>query len=405
MGKLNNKTINREMFNQPLEEVEGFIKAKKEQELSLNHFATLPAIKGNQFNREIFSSMLKFKDLLKFLEVFPEVQRTVNKRNVARIKRYVLTGLNDDESKIMRFFSAITVTCRGGMFYDESTYRVAINTHDSRLSVNDGQHRLYGISEAIRELSSKVNTEKDENVREELVNKLLTLKNMVIPLVIYNHIDESTEKQLFHDLNNLASRPSRSATINLAQTDLFSKMAREISTENRYLNHYGVEMEKMSIHGDKNTNTVLLTTVYSMIKILLGRGGKSTNTVTHFLNEDNYDLHKKAVMEKLDKIFSVLPHDLDNREKYILSRSYTLKGIMKFYNEAIEVHKVSEEDVLKVIENGTYSHDIEHWKQYGASLSPSGKLLMNSHLGVKAVYDSLMKKLHIPAYDLFSTVE
>lgn len=392
------KALQKEMYNQPLREVEGFIKAKKDHDLKLDNFATLSAIRGKQFGREMFSSMLKFKDLLDFLEVFPEVQRNITNRKVIKIKNYVLSGLYDKAA--LRFFSAITVTCRGGMFYDESTNKVAINTHESKLSVNDGQHRFYGISEAIRELNGKLNTEKDETKKNEILIYLNELKHMVIPLVIYNHIDEVSEKQLFHDLNNLASRPSRSATIKLAQTDLFSKMAREMAEENRYLKHYGVEMDKMSIHGDKNPNTILLTTVYSMIKLLFGKSGKSATTINNFITEDNFSYYKKKAMKMFDNIFSVLPHDLSDRNKYILSKSYALKGIARFYYEGTSVYGIKEDKILKTIENCDYSNNIDLWSPHGASLSKHGNIIFTNYQGIMAVYETLMNKQNIGQAEL-----
>lgn len=399
------KTAQRELFNYPKsKEVENIVKSNKEREdLGLDHFATLPAIKGSQFGREIFSTMIKFKDLLDFLEVFPEVQRNIQNRKVIKIKNYVLSGLYDRSA--LRFFSSLTVTCRGGMFYDESTHKVAINTKDSKLSVNDGQHRFYGISEAIRELQGKYNSESDPEKKDHMILALNELKNMVIPLVIYNHIDEVSEKQLFHDLNNLASRPSRSATIKLAQTDLFSKMAREIATENRYLRHYGVEMDKMSIHGDKNENTILLTTVYTMIKLLFGKSGKSATTVSNFFREENYSIYKKKATKMLDNIFSSLPHDLNDKQKYILVKSFALKGVARFYYEAIEEYHAKEETVMKVIKNTDFSNNFDHWKKYGASLSSHGNIIFTNYLGIMAIHKTLMENLQKESGDLFSSIE
>lgn len=393
------KAMQREMYSQPLKEVEGFVKAKKDNDLHLDHYATLPAIKGEQFGREMYTSMLKFKDMMDFLEVFPEVQRNITNRKVIKIKNYVLSGLEDKSA--LRFFSSITVTCRGGMFYDQSSYKVAINTHDSKLSVNDGQHRYMGIVEAIRVLQGQINKSKDEEKKEYILLKLNELKNMVIPIVIYNHIDEVSEKQLFADLNNLATRPSRSATIKLSQTDLFSKMARELSEENRYLRHYGVEMDKMSIHSNKNGNTILLTTVYSMIKLIFGKSGKSAQTVNNFIKEENYSYYKKSAMKTFDLLFSGLPHDMDDKSKYLLSKSYALKGIARFYYEAKELN-VTDENIRKIIESTDFSKNYDLWKEHGASLSKHNNIIFTNNLGIMAVYNTLMDKLNYSHGDLFS---
>lgn len=87
----------------------------RQTDLELTMFATLSAIKGKQFGRDVYSSVLKFKDLDKFLTIFPNVQRNINSRKVSSLKRYILNGLENNNIN-MRFFSAVTVTCRGVIF-------------------------------------------------------------------------------------------------------------------------------------------------------------------------------------------------------------------------------------------------------------------------------------------------
>src|SRR5690606_35791182 len=123
---------------------------------------------------------------------------------------------------------------------------------------------------------------------------------MVIPIVIFDDLSDREEKQLFHDLNNLASRPSRNSNIRLNQTDIFSKMSRDLAKENRYLKHYGVEMDKMSISGHNNKNTVLLSTLYAMTKELLGLEYRHNHNV---LTKENYDEVKKMLNETLNSLF------------------------------------------------------------------------------------------------------
>ena len=75
-------------------------------DLEKGYFATLSAIKGVQFGREVYSSMIRFKDLADFLEIFPEVQRDIIPRKVASIRRYILT-----EEDNIRFFSFFLMIC------------------------------------------------------------------------------------------------------------------------------------------------------------------------------------------------------------------------------------------------------------------------------------------------------
>ncbi|MBK1611812.1 DGQHR domain-containing protein [Bacillus cereus] len=360
--------------------------------LEVSSFATLSAIRGKQFGREVFSTVIKFNDLAKFLEIFPQVQRDIVQRKVASIRRYILTGLENGNSNNMRFFSAVTVSCKGTMFYDETNSRVAINTEESRLSINDGQHRFEAIKTAIEYLEGEFVKCKDKNKEARIKNMIDELHEMVVPVVIFNGLSEAEEKQLFHDLNNLAQRPSRSANIRLNQTDLLSRMSREVAEENRYLKHYGVEYDKVSIHP-RNPNTILLTSIYNSIKALLDNEYKFDK---NFLTESNYNKHKAMVNETFDKMFFVLPPDLDTKEKYITDKSFTFKAICKFICDArtyLDL-QLSDDEIFDIIKNTNWTNTVEAWENYGASLSKAGQTVFGGgmHGGYKAVYDSLMDK-------------
>lgn len=361
--------------------------------LQVNEFATLPSIKGSQFGRDIYSSTIKFKDLRKFLETFPSVQREISMRKVKSIKRYILSGLeNESPVSIMRFFSSITVSCRGTMFYDDIQKQVAIDVFNSKLSVNDGQHRMEGICLALDELENIYINSKDKEYSEKIRRRLETLENMAIPIVIFNGLNEREEKQLFHDLNNLAQRPSRSVNILLNQTDLYSKLSREVAEENRYISQYGVEYDKMSLHKN-NSNSILLTTIYASIKELYTYERRFNTT---FLNRDNYPDIKFATMTTFDRIFYSLPADFSTKGKYLLEKSYALRGICKFINDVkndrIEGLDMNKGDIYKVIASIDWTYNESFWKPYGGTLTRKGTLVFGGGTsgGYRAVIDALI---------------
>lgn len=342
-------------------------------EMGLQEFATISGIKGGQFNKEVFSAVLKFKDLDRFLQVFPEVQRQASGRKINSIKNYILTGIEDNSS--MRYFSALTVTTRGHVFYDESKHRIAIDTNNSKLSINDGQHRYNGIVAAIEELKrriSKTNDYEKVNKYEEMLSRL---ESMVMPLVIFNNLSETEEKQLFYDLNNLATKPSRSATIRLAQSDNLSRMARELSETNDYLIRYGVETNKMSIHSN-NKNTILLTTVYEMCKLLYQDELKQDK---NYISDEIYEQLKEDTNNIFNKIFNALPQDLDVKNKYITSKSFALRGIAKFINDVMTSNKYNHDNIYKAIANVDWKENFEYWEQFGAKTNESGNLEFPNH--------------------------
>jgi DNA sulfur modification protein DndB len=375
------------MFQSPMYEVEEMV--KKKNDLSVNQFATITGIKGMQFGKEIFSTVVKFKDLMEFIQVFPNVQRNIVQRKVGKIKNYVVTGI--ENPKEMRFFPAITVTAKGSVYYDESSFRLAIDTNESRLSINDGQHRFYGISEAIRELTGRMNRAKDEDTRNKYRDYLNNLNNMVLPMTIFNNLTEKEEKQLFYDTNNLAQRPSRSANIRLVQNDMIAKLAREIAEENKYLKYYGVEYNKMSIHSN-NPNTVLLTTVYAMIKNLYW-----TEYINDygFITENNYQDYKKKTAKIFNEIFFNLPPDLEKKDKYILSKNYALKGITKYIRVARE-KGYEDARIVAVLKEIDWTLNLSYWSNYGAYPSEiTGALQFggNGEGGIKGIFDNCMETL------------
>ena len=373
-----------ELYQKPSSiETENIIKANTE--LAVNQYATISAIKGNQFGREVFSAVLQFKDLAKFLEVFPEVQRTASIRKISQIKTYIMSYLEDKTN--LRFFSGITVTARGNVFYDSNTKTVAIDTVSSKLSINDGQHRYGGVLATIEELNRKLSKARSKEQHDLYQRYLKELNEMVIPVVLFNSISEEEEKQLFYDLNSLSTRPSRSSTIRLSQSDLFSKLAREIARENHYLLKYGVEYHKMSIHQN-NPNTILLTSVYDFCR---GLYHQELKVNSEFLTEKNYANTKKRVATTLDKMFKVLPQDLHVKDKYVTSRSYTLRGICRFIYECQNDLTIKDEHIYKAIEKINWHQDILYWSSYGGSESPTGSLQFGGHGegGVLSIYTAL----------------
>lgn len=370
----------------------GEILDAKKTDLELTQFATLSAIKGSQFGKDVYSSAIKFNDLADFLEIFPEVQRDIVPRKVNMIKRYILSGVENPDETNMRFFSAVTVTAKGTLYYDEKNHRCAIDTYNSKLSINDGQHRFEAVKQSIVSLEKMFLKSKDKYKSARLRRMINDLKDMVIPIVIFDDLSDREEKQLFHDLNNLASRPSRNSNIRLNQTDIFSKMSRDLAKENRYLNHYGVEMDKMSISGHNNKNTVLLSTLYAMTKELLGLEYRHNHNV---LTKENYDEVKKMLNETLNSLFFALPNDLNTRGKYITEKSFVMKAIVRFIHHA-RTHidlQLKDEEIFKIIGDMDWTYNIKVWEKYGAALVNNDTNILfagGATANTKTIYNHLM---------------
>ena len=198
---------------------------------------------GNQFGKNIYTTMIPYKSIERFLVVFQDVQRNVNKARVKEIAEYVLKGVN---KRNYCFLSAVTATCRGEIQYDDQSKAVTIDIN-SVLSINDGQHRVEGIKLALKNMRKQVSNAKSDEEKLTLNQKLEYLENMCIPVVVFESMDKEYEQQLFHDLNKLAKTPTKSISLKFDNNDPYTTMAKELTKENQYLVKYGVETEKTQL--------------------------------------------------------------------------------------------------------------------------------------------------------------
>lgn len=165
-----------------------------------NFFYTFPAIKGIQASKEYFVIMCPLKILSK-LFIFNEEeipaeyrsQRILNKSRIPEMANYIINNSKD------YVFSSLTASIDGE--FEFSTFDENINKNigtlkvamDSKLLINDGQHRRAAIEEAL-----KANPELGEET---------------ISIVLF--IDEGLRRsqQIFSDLNKHAVNVSKSIGI------------------------------------------------------------------------------------------------------------------------------------------------------------------------------------------------
>ncbi|MER2121016.1 MAG: DNA sulfur modification protein DndB [Solibacillus sp.] len=339
--------------------------------------------KGSQFGRDTYTTMMPFNKLESFFKVFPEVQRKLSKPRVKSISKYILDGL---EKKRMTFLSAITVTCKEKIDYneEESTIDVDISTI---FSVNDGQHRSEAIKLALETLKSKINESENPNEKENLKTKLEILENMTIPVVIFTGIDQKGEQQLFHDLNLLAGKPNKSIALNFDSSDLYSTLAKDLASQNEKLITLGVETEKTQIRG--NNKIMVLSTLRNMLCYIITGSNKDKEGK---LNIENYKDYYHNLDEIITLLFNNLPNDASNRDKYILGTAATLQGIGKYLNEVIyNSNSLNWENEVNNLGKISWTHDSNIWEGYGGSYIPEKKkfVFTGTSAGINGVYEAL----------------
>ena len=344
---------------------------------------------GNQFGKNVYTTMIPYKSIERFMVVFPEVQRNVNKARVKEIAEYVLKGVNN---RNYSFFSAVTATCRGEIQYDEQSKEVKIDIN-SVLSINDGQHRIEGIKVALKNMRKKVKDSKTDEEKRILSEKLNRLENMCIPVVIFESMDEQHEQQLFHDLNKLAKTPTKSISLKFDNNDPYTIMAKELSKENPYLIKYGVESEKTQLR-ESNPNLMLLSTLRNAISYMIcGSEIDKNNTLTF----ENYDDWKETVNNVLNEIFKALPADCNDRAKYIIGTAVTFQGIGKYVNYLLNKDEiVNWKDYISGLHNINWRHDNKMWNGYGGNYDPEKRRFVfgGTGGGINGVRNALLENNH-----------
>ncbi|SUY47088.1 DNA sulfur modification protein DndB [Clostridium putrefaciens] len=190
-----------------------------------NFFYTFPSIIGKQADRDFFVIMCPLSILSKLFifnedELPPEhrAQRILNKSRIPEITSYILNNTKD------YVFSSVTASIDGEFQFIpfDETLNNKIGTlnvsMDSRLLINDGQHRRAAIEEALKTFPE--------------------LGDETISVVLF--IDEglNRSKQIFADLNKHAINVSKSIGILYDSRDPIAIVTKSILEENIYLKNY-----------------------------------------------------------------------------------------------------------------------------------------------------------------------
>lgn len=225
------------------------------KKLAHDYLYSFPAIRGIQAGREYYITMCPLR-LLPILfssnnsDLPPELraQREINKGRVPPIARYIV------ENPDNYVFSSITASIDGEVTFDpygEDIVGRKIGTlsipMDARFLIDDGQHRIAAIEEALKENTS--------------------LAHETISVVFFVDTGLKNSQQMFADLNRYAVRPTKSLGILYDHRDpmarLVNKLAKEIP-----IFHGMTETAKSSI-SNRSRKLFTLSSIYQATKKLL----------------------------------------------------------------------------------------------------------------------------------------
>jgi len=186
------------------------------KKISRDYSISFPAIRGVQAGKEYYVTMCPLKLLPTMFQstisdIPPELraQRELNKGRVTPITNYLLNNSDD------YIFSSIAASIDSEIEFEPygtdivgrkmGTLSVSM---DARFIINDGQHRVAAITEALKADS--------------------TLGNETISVVLYVDCGLNNSQQMFADLNRYAVRPTKSLSILYDHRDPLARLANDL---------------------------------------------------------------------------------------------------------------------------------------------------------------------------------
>ncbi|SCN25611.1 DNA sulfur modification protein DndB [Clostridium sp. N3C] len=221
-----------------------------------NFYYSFPAIKGKQAKRDYYVIMCPLNVLSK-LFIFNEedlpaeyrAQRTLNRNRVPEIADYIINNPKD------YVFSSLTASVDGELEFvsfpgfENEDIGILNVSMDSRLLINDGQHRRAAIEEALKVIPE---------LGEETISVVL-------------FVDEGLKRsqQIFADLNKHAVNVSKSLGILYDSRDPIATITKNIVEENIHLKNY-TDKENTSL-SKFSTKLFILSSINETNKKLLAR--------------------------------------------------------------------------------------------------------------------------------------
>lgn len=279
---------------------------------SKEKYFELPAIKGIQAGKPYYSVMCPLHLVASFFtytdnSLPPEmrIQRTLNKQRIPEMKEYILKNRDN------YVFSALTASVDGELEFITSRQsssgqlKIPVN---SRIIINDGQHRRAAIEAALQECPE--------------------LRYEDISIVIYYDLGLCRSQQMFTDLNRYAIRPTKSLNILYDNRDSFSLLVKDC-IRNIPMFYNSVENEKSTISNRSKALFTLSGIFHASKQFLQGINSsdeEARELITNYWNAvaSNMAIWKQAK----DKILS--PEDF--RKEYICAHTITLKALGKLGN-------------------------------------------------------------------------
>lgn len=320
-------------------------------------YYVFPAIRGKQAGEEYYTCMIPLKILNKFFmntdnEVPPEyrAQRKLNEARIPEIKKYIL------DNRYSYVFSALAASIDGDIIFTSKGNNEDIGElqveMDSKVLINDGQHRKAAILAAIEEDSS--------------------LCDETIAVVLYRDKGLERSQQMFTDLNKHAVTTSKSLNALYDSKDNCSIITKHMLAKVDFLNKY-TDKEKdnlgkfsqmlFTLNNLVNANRRVVRTCesmnYSMDKTEEFLVNYWSN-VQKNINEWN-DLEKREISKK------------ELRENFIITQGITILALGYLADYFLTHPELKLDDYLVNLKSIDWSrNNKKDW--YGSAIKQNGRI-------------------------------
>lgn len=345
--------------------------------MNKNFCYSFPAIKGNQACKDFFVIMCPLGVLSK-LFIFNEdelpaeyrAQRTINKSRIPEIAHYILSNPHD------YVFSSLTASVDGDFEFfpidvknskDIGTLRISM---DSKLLINDGQHRRAAIEEALKA---------DSKLGDETISVVL-------------FIDENLKKsqQIFADLNKHAVNVSKSLGVLYDSRDPIARITKSLLEQNTYLKHY-TDKENPSL-SKFSPKLFTLSSIYELNKKLVKKLNLNDLKVNSFVFEFWSVLCSNMIEWQFVFNKEITPHLF--RTDYISSNGVILEALGLIGNYLYKNNSSNWQSILSNIRSiDWHRSNLEDW-QYRV-IGTNGRII-KSATNITLSNNLIKMKLNIP---------
>lgn len=341
-----------------------------------NFFYTFPAIKGMQASRDFFVIMCPLSILSKLFifnedELPPEhrAQRLLNKNRIPEMATYMVDNPKD------YVFSSLTASIDGEFefsaldnSFDDKVGILKVSM-DSRLLINDGQHRRAAIEEALKDKPD--------------------LGDESISVVLF--IDEGLNRsqQIFADLNKHAVNVSKSIGVLYDSRDPVAMLTKVLLEENEFLKSY-TDKENPSL-SKFSTKLFTLSSINETNKKLLYKLDFKDPSTIEFAKEFWHVLCSE--MKEWQFVFNKEISPNSFRESYISCNGVVLEALGIIGNYLYKNNPNDWKDILCNITNINWNRsNLKDW-QYRA-IGANGRIVKSSTY-VRLTCNLIKKKLGI----------